>query len=162
MRSNAVLTCVRICCISSETVTIRSASATFDPSSAIWFPRLPFSSSWSTPIDRISAAMYDTSLSIADRRSSRRFRRVSCFRLFITRLRLNVPAAIVLIAREDYFPRADGITSLAAVPCQIGASGGGLLYSGRCCLGRSVAVIEQTHGVRLAITGGGTGGHVLP
>src|SRR5215207_5115183 len=171
MRSSAELTWTKICCKSSETVTMRSASATFDPSSAIWFPKLPFSSSWSTPIDRISAAMYDMSLSISARRSSRRLRRVSCWRLFII-FDLRLIAGYYQIQPAGYRWLNDHRQTIDVGPWRHGASRSSL--PDRCQRSRhfytplgvtsfgASAVVGNTHGLRLAITGGGTGGHVLP
>src|SRR5215207_4357593 len=171
MRSSAELTWTKICCKSSETVTMRSASATFDPSSAIWFPKLPFSSSWSTPIDRISAAMYDMSLSISARRSSRRLRRVSCSRLFII-FDLRLIAGYYQIQPAGYRWLNDHRQTIDVGPWRHGASRSSL--PDRCQRSRhfytphgvtsygASAVVGNTHGLRLAITGGGTGGHVLP
>src|SRR5215212_9706631 len=171
MRFSAALTWTKICSKSSETVTMRSASATFDPSSAIWFPKLPFSSSWSTPIDRISAAMYDMSLSISARRSSRRLRRVSCWRLFII-FDLRLIAGSYQIQPAGYRWLNDRRQTIDVSRWHHGASRSSL--PDRCQRSRhfytphgvtsygASAVVGNTHGLRLAITGGGTGGHVLP
>src|SRR5215211_2630809 len=115
--------------------------------------------------------MYDMSLSISARRSSRRLRRVSCWRLFII-FDLRLIAGYYQIQPAGYRWLNDHRQTIDVGPWRHGASRSSL--PDRCQRSRhfytphgvtsygASAVVGNTHGLRLAITGGGTGGHVLP
>ena len=106
------------------------------------------------------------SLSIASRRSSRRLRRVFCWRLFIINLRVMAGSyantgLCLIVVRPQTPSRWYHYTGRFRLPDRCQQRGTSILRTESHCT-EGLQWREIRTGLRLAITGGGTGGHVLP